>query len=349
MRNKKVAAALLTVCMTAGILSGCANGTNIDPNATFATLDDTTIIMGVANFCAKYEQAMYDSFYRSYFGEDMWNSDMSGTGSTMTDDVKSGVVDNIQQLYVLDAHKDEYGVSVTAEEDAAMDAAVDEFIAANSKKAIKLIGAENKENAKEMLRLNTVSKKMYDAITAEAEVEVTDEEAAQRTFSYVVMDTTGTYDENSNLVEYTEEEKEELKVIATTISACDDFETTVENSGYTVSTASYGSAADTDTTFDVAVLEAADALSEGEISNVIETDSALYVLRLDKEYDEEASAAKKEQLIQQKKDEYYNDIVSGWKDASTYTVNEEEWAKVNFDRPFAAPAVEETETATTEE
>lgn len=348
MRNKKLAAVLLTACITAGIFGGCGTTTDIDSNATFATLDDTTITMGVANFCAKYEQAMYDSFYRSYFGEDMWNSDMSGTGSTMTEDVKTGVAENLHQMYVIDAHKEEYGVSITAEEETAMDAAVEAFIAANSKKAVKLIGAEDKNNAKEMLRLNTVAKKMYDAVTATAEVEVSDEEAAQRTFSYVVINTSGQYDEESNLIEYTAEELEELKGIAATISASSDFETTVESSGYTVNTASYGSAADTDTTFDAAVLEAADALREGEISNVIETESAYYVLRLDKEYDAEASAAKKEQLIQQKKDDFYNDVVSGWKDATTYTINEEEWAKVNFERPFAAPKVEETETTTEE-
>ncbi|MBO5371633.1 MAG: peptidyl-prolyl cis-trans isomerase [Lachnospiraceae bacterium] len=341
MRSKKVAALLLTVSVVAGLLSGCGN--KIDENATFATLDDTTITMGVANFCAKYEQAMYDSFYMSYFGENMWESDLYGTGSTMTQDVKSEIADGLQDMYLLKAHMEEYGVSLTEEEEAAIAAAADEFIAANTKAAIKQVGAENRENVIEMLRLNTIQTKMYDRIVEDADTEVSDEEAAQRTFSYVLIDTSGYYDEESNLVEYTEEELAGLKATAETIAAAEDFDTAVTDAGYTVSTASYGSAADEDATMDVAVLEAADALAEGEISAVIETENAYYVVRLDSEYDEEATAAKKETLIEQKQNDYYNDIISGWKEKATWTINEEEWAKVTFEDHFTTPVEESTE------
>lgn len=340
MRSKKIAACMLTVSVLAGLLGGCGN--KIDENATFATLNDTTIPMGVANFCAKYEQAMYDSFYMSYFGENMWESDLYGSGSTMTEDVKSDIAEGLQDMYLLKAHMEEYGVSLTDEEEAAIAAAADEFIAANTKEAIKQVGAENKENVIEMLRLNTIKTKMYDRIIEDADTEVTDEEAAQRTFSYVLIDTSGTYDEDSNLVEYTDEEKAELKEKAESIAAAEDFDTAVTDAGYTVSTLSYGSAADEDATMDTAVLEAADALTEGQVSDVIETDSAYYVLRLDSEHDEEATAAKKEEIIAQKQDDYYNDILSGWKDASTWTINEEEWAKVTFEDHFTAPEAEES-------
>lgn len=340
MRSRKVVALLLTVSALAGLLGGCGN--KMDENATFATLDDTTVTMGVANFCAKYEQAMYDSFYMSYFGENMWESDLYGTGSTMTEDVKSQVAEGLQTMYILKAHMEEYGVSLSAEEEAAIAAAADEFIAANSRKAIKLVGAENKENVMEMLRLNTIQAKMYDKIIEGADTEVTDEEAAQRTFSYTLIDTTGTYDEESNLIEYTEEELAGLKATAESIASAEDFDTAVTDAGYTVSTLSYGSAADDSVTMDATVLEAADALAEGEVSGVIETENAYYVVRLDSEYDEEATAAKKETLITEKQNSYYEDILSGWKEEATWTINEEEWAKVNFERHFAAPVAEES-------
>lgn len=52
-------ALLLTTAAIMGMtLTGCGNKINED--AVFATLDDTTITMGVANFCAKYQQAMYE-------------------------------------------------------------------------------------------------------------------------------------------------------------------------------------------------------------------------------------------------------------------------------------------------
>ncbi len=343
MKSKRIMALLLTGAALMGItIGGCGN--KIQDNAVFATLDDTTITMGVANFCAKYEQAMYDSIYMSYFGEDMWSSDMMGTGKTMTEDVKEGVAEQLQKMYLLKAHMEEYGVSLSEEEEAAITKAADDFIAANSKAAIQQIGAENKENVTEMLRLNTIQSKMRERIIQDANVEVTDEEAAQRTFSYVRIDTSSYLDEESNSVDYTEEEKAALKETADTIAKAQDFDTAVTDAGYTVSTASYGSAEDEDASLDKAVLEAADKLKEGQISSVIDTETACYVLRLDKEHDEEATASKKESLISQKEEDYYNDIVDGWVEKSSFEINESEWEKVVFEERFSRPEEAETET-----
>lgn len=344
MRSKKIMALLLTTAAIMGMtLTGCGNKINED--ATFATLDDTTITMGVANFCAKYQQAMYDSFYMSYFGEDMWNKDVYGNGSTMTEDVKKDVADNLEEMYLLKAHMGDYDISLSDDDEAKITKAAEDFIAGNSKEAIKQIGAEDIENVKEMLRLNTIQSKMHDRIIKDADTKVTDEEAAQRTFSYVVINTSGYTDSDSNYVEYTEDDIAGLKETAASIAAAEDFDTAVTDAGYTVSTASYGSADDEDSTMDKSVLEAADQLSAGQVSGVIETDSALYVLRLDSEFDEEATATKKESMISQKQEDYYNDILDGWKEEVKWTLNEKEWAKVNFDDHFKQPETDNTEAA----
>lgn len=344
MRTKKVTVLLLTAAMLTGMtVSGCGN--KINDTATFATLDDTTITMGVANFCAKYEQAMYDSYYMAIFGENMWESDLYGNGNTMTQDVKDEIEEELQTLYLLQAHMDEYDISVSEEEEAAILKAADDFIAANSKEAVKQIGAENKDNVTELLRLRTIQNKMHNRIIEDADTEVTDEEAAQRSFSYVSVSTSGATDADGNQVEYTEEEKADLKSAAQEVAKAEDFDAAAEAAGYTVSTASYGSAEDENATMDTAVLEAADALKEGEVSDVIETDSAYYVVRLDSEHDEEATASKKEELISQKQEDYYNDILDGWKEASKWTLNESEWAKVTFEDHFAQPKQEETESS----
>ena len=343
MKSKKIVTLLCATAALMGMtISGC--GKTINDSAVFATLDDTTISMGVANFFAKYQQAIYDSYYLSYFGEDMWDNDLYGNGNTLTQDVKEEVVENLQEMYLLKAHMEEYGISISEDEEAAIAKAADDFIAANSKAAIKQIGAENKENVIEMLRLNTIQKKMHDRIIQDADTEVTDEEAAQRTFSYLNISSGGYYDDESNYIEYTEDEKAGLKATAELVAEAEDFDTAVTDAGYTVSTLSYGSAEDEDATMDAAVLEAADKLKEGEVSEVIETDSAYYVVRLDSEHDEEATASKKEELISEKEEAYYEDVLAGWKEEASWEVNEDEWAKVTFEDHFAVPSAEETET-----
>lgn len=322
-------------------ISGCGN--TITDNAVFATLDDTTITMGVANFYAKYQQVMFDSFYMGYFGEDMWENDLYGNGNTLTEDVKADVAEELQTMYLLKAHMEEYGVSISEEEEAAMAKAVDDFLADNSNAAIKQIGAQNRENVMEMLRLNTIQHKMHERIIQDADTNVTDEEAAQRTFSYLQIDTSGYTDDEQNHVDYTDEEKEQFKATAESIAAAEDFDTAVTDAGYTLSSASYGSAEDEDASMDTAVLEAADKLSEGQVSGVVETDSAYYVLRLDKEFDEEATASKKEEMISEKQEEHYDNILDGWRDASEWKINESEWAKVTFEDHFSPIQEEETE------
>ncbi len=353
MKSKRIRALLLATAALMGMtIGGCGN--TINDSAVFATLDDTTITMGVANFFAKYQQAVYDSYYLSYFGDDMWNNDLYGNGNTLTQDVKEEVAEDLQEMYLLKAHMEEYDISISEEEEAAIAKAADDFIAANSKEAIKQIGAQNKENVMEMLRLNTIREKMHDRIIQDADTEVTDEEAAQRTFSYLYIDSTGYTDEESNRVEYTEDEKAGLKATAEAVAAAEDFDTAVTDAGYTASTLSYGSAEDEDATVDKSVLEAADKLKEGEVSDVIETDSAYYVVRLDSEHDEEATASKKEELISEKEEAYYDDILDGWKEKAEWKINEDEWAKVTFEDHFTPPASTETtetpeETASEEE
>ena len=343
MRSKRVMAMLLTGTVLTGMMvSGC--GSAISDTAEFAKLGDTTITMGVANFFAKYQQAVYDSYYMAFFGEDMWNSDLYGSGQTLTEDMKENVAESLQDLYTLKAHMSDYDISLSDDEEAAITKAAEDFVADNSKAAIKQIGAENIENVKEMLRLQTIQKKMHDRIIQDADTTVTDEEVAQRTFSYVTVAAEHTYDEDGNEIEPSEEEIAAAKATADAIAGAEDFDTAVTGAGLTVSTASYGSASDESSSFDTAVLEAADALKEGEVSGTIEAGETYYVLRLDSEFDEAATESKREELISQKEEDYYNDILDGWKEAddAAFVINEEEWAKVVFVDRFKAPE-EETE------
>ena len=188
MKSKKLMTILIAgAALMGATFGGCGNPVNDD--AVFATLDDTKITMGVANFFAKYQQVMYDTSFMGYYGEDMWNNDLYGNGSALKEDVKNNVAEDLQKLYLLKAHMEEYGISISEDEEAALAKAVDNFIADNSKAAIRQIGAENKENAIEMLRLRTIEKKMRDRIIQDADTTVSDEEAAQRTFSYLQIST----------------------------------------------------------------------------------------------------------------------------------------------------------------
>lgn len=342
MRSKRIATLLLTAAMTAGVLAGCGN--KIDGSAAVATLGDVKVNMGVANFAARYMQATYDvGGMMAYFGEDMWTQDLYGSGSTMQEDVKEQVLTDLEEMYLVQAHMADYEYSLTAEQESAIKAAADEFMSSNTEKALKLVGATDAGYVVEYLTLNTIRAGMKELIEAEADTEVSDEEAAQRTFSYVQIDTDSHYDEDYNSVEYTEEEKEELKENADTLAAApaEELDTVVSDLGYSMQSYSYG--ADEDySTMDEAVITEADKLKEGEMSGVIETDTAYYIIRLDSEYDETATESKREELINQKKEDHYTQVIDEWKGEEDWSVDTDAWSKVTFEKDFEAIA-EDTE------
>ena len=336
MKGKKLTACALAAAMAASVaLTGCGN--SIDQNAVGATLNGEDISLGLMNFIAKYQQAISDANYLSMFGPDMWSMEYDGT--TMEDSTKDSVLDMIETIYLLEDHMADYGVEITEEETASIEEAAKQFMSDNSDKAIRQMGA-TQEYVAEMLRMYTIQYKMQNAIYDASDATVTDEEAAQRTFSYFTASVTKGTDEDGNSVEYTDEEKEafveEMETIAA--DAKEDFDGVAEEHGYTVSTYTYGA---DETTMDEAVIAAADALAEGEVSDLITTDTNYYVIRLDDEFDEEATEQEKEALLNQKKSEEYTEICDGYKEEADFQVNEEEWAKVKFNRLFGVAASEE--------
>lgn len=339
MRLKRITGCVMAAALSCLALTGC--GSSIDAKAVGATLNGEEISLGFMNFMAKYQQASYDPTYVMYFGTDYWKQEM-GDGKTMEQTTKEGVAEGIQTLYLLEDHMADYDVSVSEEEIQAMEEAAKQFMSDNSEKAIKQMGA-TEEYVKEMLRLYTIQYKMRTAIYDEADVTVTDEEAAQRTFSYFRTSAKGTTDEEGNEQEFTDEEKAEVetKMKAAAEAAKTDFEGAAKEQGYTVSAYSYGA---DEESMDEAVIKAADALKEGEVSELITTDDYYYVIRLDSEYDEEKTASKKVSLESEKRTDHYTEVCDGYREASTYEINESNWAKVKFDRLFGAPSQETDQT-----
>ena len=110
--GKRIAAAALAVALAVGMFSGCGR---IDADAAAVTVADgeDTVTLGYANFVAKYTQAVYETTYGSSLGEDMWSRDLYGNGNTFEEDVKSDVMDSLQEQYLLVHHASDYGVELT--------------------------------------------------------------------------------------------------------------------------------------------------------------------------------------------------------------------------------------------
>nr|MCR4945811.1 hypothetical protein [Lachnospiraceae bacterium] len=318
-RHLRTAAALLLAGSMA--LTGCGN--TINPDQVLVTMDGQTKTVAVANFMCQYNAVMYDSYYVSYFGEDMWDSDIYSTGTTMADDVKEEVMDELQELYLMDAHKADYSVALTAEEEASIKTAAEAFIAANSSKALKYMGAKQ-ETVEEYLRLITIRDKMKTSIKGGVDTAVSDEESVQRKISYIFIpsdydpeapegdegvsvtpetdtaqtDTAQTGEEAADEEAGGETKAQEYAFLIAMLAETTSLEDICSQyDALSVSTATYAQS-DLDveknsTSLDVEILQAAQDLSVGQVkSDFVVTDEGYYIIRLDSENDEEATAKK---------------------------------------------------------
>ena len=181
----------LAACMAAASLAGCGKGKELDTTATVATLDGEKIPVGLANCLFRYQQAQFETYYgswlKSYYGDDIWSADLTGTGTAYGDSFKDEIMTSLEKMLLAEKHMDDYGVEITEEDKAAIAAAAEEFIAANGEEVLKKMSA-TAENVERMLTLYTIEHEMEHAMGADVDTEVSDEEAAQRTVSYVRFD-----------------------------------------------------------------------------------------------------------------------------------------------------------------
>lgn len=318
----------IAAAMAVSALTGCGSG-NLNSDDVVAEFGDTKIKAGVAEFYARYQQASYEAYYMPYYGDNMWTTEVSD-GSTYEDSVKNNALDTLKTMYVLETHMDEYNVEYTSDDEAAVAEAAQAFVDANDGEALSA-SAGNIENVKEVLKLITIQRKMYNAMIEDADTEVSDDEAAQKSMSYAFF-SFETTDDSGNKTTLDDDGKVALKETAMNFqteaaNGTKTFEECAEKAGVEAQTATF----DSDTTSpSTDLIKAADVLGEGQVTDVIETDSGYYVAQVTSMLDREATDAKKTSIISERQQTLYSDLCKEWVEAADITVHENVWKKLDF-------------------
>ena len=333
-----------TACMT-----GCSG--SLDTDAVVATVGGEDVTLGVANFYARMQQGQYETYYAGMMGttpEEMWSQEYT-EGTTLEDETKDGVLEMLEDLYVISQHADEYEVALTEDEEKAISDAAAQFDADNTDEAKEAVSGYRKDVEK-LLELLTIQNKMEKPMKEGVDEEVSDEEAAQKSMQYVYFPFTTT-DDSGNSTEMTDEEKEDLRSAAQDfddqVKDGEDFESAAESADVEVRTTTFDSES---TSPDADLIAAADALeAEGDVTDVIETDSGLYVARLTSMLDRDATDQEKQNIVEQRRQDQYDSLLEDWRDAADITVNEKVWAKVDFEDQGVTIITSETEDGTADD
>lgn len=327
--KKRLAALTLAAAMVLPTAAGCGSK-ELDGSAVVAEVGGEEITAGLANFYARYQQSMYETYYASFLGEDMWSGEVE-TGVTYEENVKDSIMNSLQTMYVLKEHAEDYKVEVSDEEKAAITTAAKDFIDNNGLEEKNAISAEQ-ETVEEYLTLVTIQSKMYKEMIKEADTEVSDEEAAQKSMDYVFFSFTET-NEDGESVEVSEEEKTKIKEDAQEVAAAaksaGELEKAAAKKNYETQTATF----DSESTSPAAgLIVEADAIGKGECTGVVETDDGYYVAVVTSLLDKEATETKKESIISEREQEKYSELCEKWLEEAEVTVHDKVWEQISFEK-----------------
>ncbi len=183
---KKAAVIGLSAGLALSGLSGCSKG-EFDPQAAAVTVNDQEISAGLLKFATHYNQAQSESLYASMTGSaNPFNQDIYGNGTTLGSMMTESVATQLANAVLTEQKMEEYGVSLSEEEKASITETAQTFLSDNDEEVLELMGADQ-ATVERYLELSMIQHKMEEAMSADVDTEVSDEEAAQRKIQYTLF------------------------------------------------------------------------------------------------------------------------------------------------------------------
>lgn len=339
-RNKTLAAGMLTVCLAGSMLAGCGS---VDGTATALVINDEKVSLGTAAFFLNYQVAETASLLSNYgMGTvgNMWDTvyqtaTSSTEAQTYGDNLKESTRKNLVQDVILRQHADEYNVTIPDELQKKIDEAAS-YTYTNNQEALDAMGT-TEEDVKNCLELSTYQELMFDPMVADTDTNVTDEEAAKSTITYVRAALSSTDSSSLTKTAKTDDEKKQLKdelqQLLDTASQSDDpagfdLKTAASDLDSTNLACTTYSFANDDDIMPSEVIDAAKTLSDGQLyGSVIDTGDYYYIIRMDKVHDDDATESNRQSIISQRQQDNYQSKLDDWVNASTVT-EEKPWTKL---------------------
>lgn len=329
------------IFLLAGILlvGGCSKNENEDsatPTVSAAKdeIEKDAVIMTVDDQVLTYAETML--YLRSkkqevenLYGKDIWHYKLDKEGTTYEEMLKSKLLEDLKYIKIVCAQATELGITLTEDELLDVDEYTVTFLSNFKEEDLKYYGFD-KEIVRDIYKDNVLANKVYESLTLNVDTDVSDEEARQAEFFYILIAKYG-FDEEGNRIEYTKEQLEDTKTRAESIYQ----RALKEEDFYTLAK----EVSDDDDEINIIVghgdmaedLEkAAFALKQGEISPIVENDTGYFIFYCVSELNEDATNAAKEEIIMARQEKLFHESYNNWESAAKITINEKLWNQISL-------------------
>ena len=262
--------------------------------------------------------------YESSFGSDLWNYQVEES-ETIGDQAKQEIVNMITQLKIISAQAQKQGVTLTADEEDEAARQAEDLVGAASGEDKKKYSL-NVQEISEIYQENALANKMFYVATDDVDTDISDEEARQVKLQVIQVKTAG-QDENGNTVPADSATIKAAKKRADKLyEQAQDTEDFLALAQKSSDSTRYEFTVGSDSEeLEQAVITAAFSLTTGEISQVVEGEQGYYIVYCVDEMDEEATQAKKEEIISQRQTKAFTEKYAQWMQDMKVDINQSFW------------------------
>ena len=309
-RTAFFAAVLLCLAMLSGCGSNLAGKTVNDyKDITVATLGSDRINLAEVNYYLRDTQELYERFYSASTQDNIWNTEYSDT-MTFGEYIRSVMINRVYQTHLLNSKAGELGVSLGEEEKQKVQDAVDSWLETASENMKEAVGTD-RDTLVSIYENNALANLVYEAMVADVDRNVSDEEARQWSVSVVTLSGTS---ETYNAEEVKDQLMESVANGETLSDAAAALDLGISATSYTLGTDGYASSFG----------PTAVTMSTGETKEVYsESTGSWYVITCLDDFDEHATEHKKEDIIAGRQSELFQEKYAEYKaTAPEFKVNE---------------------------
>lgn len=334
--KRRVMTGCLVLCLLLAPAAGCnkkpdGGGTPTGVTDRTEYMDDSVVtIDGVE---VGYREAMLylqaaKQEYESAYGEEIWQYILNEDGTTLGEQVKNQTLEQIIFVKIVCAQAKRFGIELDSEEKSRVSERTEEYMGKAEYGTLALYGIARKD-VERVYTDTALAQKIYDSVTLNVDTDISNEEAAQKHLQSLMLKNYHE-DELGNRVPLTVQEL---------IATLDRFDTLFAEAKETSDFYSLAFANTEDREYlDIRVgsgelpetLSAAYNLAEGEAMQ-IRTDNGYYIFYCVSGYDEDATIAKKEELIALRQEEAFKELYQEWRTGAKIEMNEVLWKAIGFD------------------
>ncbi|MGN0159055.1 MAG: peptidylprolyl isomerase [Brotaphodocola sp.] len=295
-----------TFALVLPIMNGCGGGIPI--------VSDGKMSQGYTDAQNMLIVATERNRYEAVYTDQIWQVQVDDDGNTFQNYLLSEVQKFLKELKTTNLLADEYGISLTGQEQEQLHDLADRFYESMSEEDRKYTGASC-DDVYTMYEAYHRANRLIDEVTKDTNLEISDSEARVITIQEICL---GDMDTAIAVHEQVTGEKADFLAIAKTMSEDPAIEKSI---GRGERPASYE--------------EEVFSLETGEISPVVESENAFYIVKCINDFDEQATLERKEKLALQRKNLAFRAVYEAFEAEHEINIGGSFWDKLTFDKEMS--------------